>query len=255
MMTAHWPFLSFFQKNLEKSIENPVDLGNLFKKYDRKFQMYVVYCQNKPKSEFIVSEYIDSYFEVSSINKAKIIIFISLSQEIRLKLGFKLRLTDLLIKPIQRLTKYHILLEAILKYSQRAALKEEAEAISKAFHVMTVVPNQANDMMDIGRLQGFEGKITAQGKLLHRGPLTCLDNFSALADGQGGQHGGGSSSSAAPKMKLFTVFLFEQIMIFSETVGKTSSTYSNPVYVYKAHFQVRFVCRLVGLCLPVWVTR
>ena len=55
-------------KNLQKSIENPVELGNLFKKYDRKFQMYVVYCQNKPKSEFIVSEYIDSYFEVSCIS-------------------------------------------------------------------------------------------------------------------------------------------------------------------------------------------
>jgi triple functional domain protein len=45
-------------------LENPVELGNLFKRYDRKFQMYVVYCQNKPKSEFIVSEYIDNYFEV-----------------------------------------------------------------------------------------------------------------------------------------------------------------------------------------------
>ncbi len=33
---------------------------------------------------------------------------------------------------------------------------DEAEAIGKAFHVMTIVPNQANDMMDIGRLQGFE---------------------------------------------------------------------------------------------------
>ena len=33
---------------------------------------------------------------------------------------------------------------------------EEAAAIEQAFHVMTVVPNQANDMMDIGRLQGFE---------------------------------------------------------------------------------------------------
>ena len=29
-------------------------------------------------------------------------------------------------------------------------------AFLQAFHVMTVVPNQANDMMDIGRLQGFE---------------------------------------------------------------------------------------------------
>ncbi len=43
-----------------------MDLGNLFKKYDRKFQMYVVYCKNKPMSEFIVSEYIDTYFEVTT---------------------------------------------------------------------------------------------------------------------------------------------------------------------------------------------
>lgn len=27
--------------------------------------MYIVYCQNKPKSEHIVSEYIDTYFEVN----------------------------------------------------------------------------------------------------------------------------------------------------------------------------------------------
>ena len=80
--------------------------------------------------------------------------------------------------------RYHMLLEAILKHSQRAGLVDEANALeqvtgildiftkayltkvsfrvflkfsfSQAFHVMTVVPNQANDMMDIGRLQGFE---------------------------------------------------------------------------------------------------
>ena len=32
---------------------------------ERRLQMYVVYCQNKPKSEHIVSEYIETYFEVS----------------------------------------------------------------------------------------------------------------------------------------------------------------------------------------------
>lgn len=150
-----------------------------------------------------------------------------LLQEIRLKLGFKLRLTDLLIKPIQRLTKYHMLLEAIVKYSQRAGLSEEVEALSKAFNVMTVVPNQANDMMDIGRLQGFEGKITAQGKLLHRGPLNALDTFSPQEKGD----------KTPPKMKPFTCFLFEQIMIFSETVGKKTQ-FTSPVYRYKAHFLV-----------------
>ena len=129
----------YFSKYLGDCLNNPADLGAVFKKSERKFQMYVVYCQNKPKSEHIVSEYIDTYFE-----------------EIRLKHGFKLRLTDLLIKPIQRLTKYHMLLEAILKHSHRANLTQEVKSLELAFQVMTVVPNQANDMMDIGRLQGFE---------------------------------------------------------------------------------------------------
>ena len=77
-------------------------------------------------------------------------------QEIRLRKNFRLRLTDLLIKPIQRLTKYHMLLEAILKYSERAELTEEATAIKSAFRVMQTTPKAANEMMDVGRLQGFE---------------------------------------------------------------------------------------------------
>ena len=52
-----------------------------------------------------------------------------------------------------------MLLEAILKHSQRANLTDEVKSLELAFQVMTVVPNQANDMMDIGRLQGFEVNI------------------------------------------------------------------------------------------------
>lgn len=51
-------------KALERCNQYPEELGQLFKKYDRKLHMYVVYCQNKPVSEYIVSEYIDTYFEV-----------------------------------------------------------------------------------------------------------------------------------------------------------------------------------------------
>lgn len=71
----------------------------------------------------------------------------------------------------------------------------------------------------------FQGKITAQGKLLHRGPLNALDTFTPPQNGP-------------PKMKPFTCFLFEQIMIFSEMVGKKTQ-FTSPVYVYKAHFLVR----------------
>lgn len=38
--------------------------------------------------------------------------------------------------------------------------------LNKALQVMHVVPKACDDMMHVGRLQGFDGKITAQGKLL-----------------------------------------------------------------------------------------
>lgn len=49
---------------IEKCLEEPERLGILFKRYERRLSMYIVYCQNKPKSEYIVSEN-DSFFEVS----------------------------------------------------------------------------------------------------------------------------------------------------------------------------------------------
>ena len=58
-------FFSIFCKAIEKCLDHPEELGPLFKKYEMKLRMYVVYCKNKPMSEFIVSEYIDTYFEVS----------------------------------------------------------------------------------------------------------------------------------------------------------------------------------------------
>lgn len=38
---------------------------------ERRLHMYIVYCQNKPKSEHIVSEYIDTFFEVRSTIETK----------------------------------------------------------------------------------------------------------------------------------------------------------------------------------------
>lgn len=54
-----------FLVELERCLDEPQRLGPLFKRYERRLNMYVVYCQNKPRSEAIVSEYLDSYFEVS----------------------------------------------------------------------------------------------------------------------------------------------------------------------------------------------
>lgn len=133
----------------------PERIGLLFKCYERRLNMYIVYCQNKSKSEYLVSEYIDTYFE-----------------EVRQVLGHKLQLPDLLIKPVQRIMKYQLLLKDLLKYTEKANLINELEDLRKACHIMRVVPKAANDMMNVGRLQGFDGKIMAQGNFF------CLLTFS-----------------------------------------------------------------------------
>ncbi|CAG9857602.1 unnamed protein product [Phyllotreta striolata] len=197
----------FFLKSLERAVENPIDLATLFKRYERKLQMYVIYCKNKHVSEYIVSEHLDTYFE-----------------ELRVKLGHKLQLCDLLIKPVQRIMKYQLMLKDVLKYTERAGVEAEIEPLRAAYNIMVVVPKTANDMMDVGRLQGFEGKITAQGNLLMHGMLICSDLP-------------GQNPPLLGKNKELHVFFFEQTIIFSEVVGKKTQ-FTSPQYIYKAHLQV-----------------
>jgi hypothetical protein len=74
-MFVYVVFCSVFCKALERCVDHPEELGGLFKKYERKLHMYVVYCQNKPMSEFIVSEHIDTYFEVGYLKKIHLLSF------------------------------------------------------------------------------------------------------------------------------------------------------------------------------------
>ncbi|XP_078619950.1 kalirin-like isoform X2 [Branchiostoma floridae x Branchiostoma japonicum] len=192
-----------FSGELEKCADSPDRVANLFLRYERRLHMYVVYCQNKPKSEHIVSEYIDTYFE-----------------EMRTKLGHKLSLQDLLIKPVQRIMKYQLLLKDLLKHTQKAGL--DSSELEAAVNVMCVVPKRCNDMMNIGRLQGFDGNINAQGKLLLHDPMIVSDNSSLLQW----------------KGKERRVFLFEQIVIFSEPLDHKKGL-SNPGYLYKGCIKVK----------------
>lgn len=193
-----------FLKALERCVERPGDLGILFRRYERKFHMYVIYCQNKPRSEYIVSEYMDTYFE-----------------ELRKVLGYKHQITDVLIQPIQRIMRYQLLLKEISKLTEQIGDVEDVNLIQKALHVMTVVPKDANDMMNVGRLQGYDGKITAQGKLLKYGSLHC--------------HEGAAANHA--RAKEHVVFLFEQSVIISEALPRRSP-FVNPGYLYKSHIQI-----------------
>jgi len=64
--------------------------------------------------------------------------------------------------------KYQLMLKDILKYSERANVTDdELNALKAAFHIMQVVPKSANDMMDVGRLQGFEVSVEMKLPIFH----------------------------------------------------------------------------------------
>ncbi|XP_029012374.1 rho guanine nucleotide exchange factor 25 isoform X2 [Betta splendens] len=192
----------YFLGELEKCLAEPERLAQLFIKHERRLHMYVVYCQNKPKSEHIVSEYIETYFE-----------------ELRQQLRHRLQLNDLLIKPVQRIMKYQLLLKDFLKYYTKAGM--DTEDLEKAVEVMCFVPKRCNDMMNVGRLQGFEGKITAQGKLLQQDTFTVTEQDSGFLS----------------RAKERRVFLFEQLVIFSEPIDRKKG-FSLPGYTFKNSIKV-----------------
>ncbi|XP_032301769.1 kalirin isoform X4 [Coturnix japonica] len=192
----------FFLAELEKCLQEHDRLAQLFIKHERRLHMYVVYCQNKPRSEYIVAEY-EAYFE-----------------EVQQEINQRLTISDFLIKPIQRITKYQLLLKDFLRYSEKAGL--ECSEIEKAVELMCLVPKRCNDMMNLGRLQGFEGKLTAQGKLLQQ------DTFYVTEQDSGVQ--------SRPKERR--VFLFEQIVIFSELLRKGSLT---PGYMFKKSIKMNYL--------------
>uniref|UniRef100_A0A3B3HQ52 Uncharacterized protein n=2 Tax=Oryzias latipes TaxID=8090 RepID=A0A3B3HQ52_ORYLA len=192
----------FFLVELERCIQNHDLLADLFIRHERRLHMYVVYCQNKPKSEFIVIEY-ETFFE-----------------EIQHEISCRMSISDYLIKPIQRITKYQLLLKDFFKYTTKAGL--DTEEIEKAVELMSLVPKRCNDMMNLGRLQGYEGKLTSQGKLLQQETFCVWE-----------QDGGVLSRS-----KERRVFLFEQIIIFSELLRKGSN---NPGYQFKNSIKVSYL--------------
>uniref|UniRef100_H3CM71 Uncharacterized protein n=1 Tax=Tetraodon nigroviridis TaxID=99883 RepID=H3CM71_TETNG len=192
----------FFLVELERCLQNHDLLADLFIRHERRLHMYVVYCQNKPRSEFLVIEY-EKFFE-----------------EIQHEISCRMSVSDYLIKPIQRITKYQLLLKDFLKYTSKAGL--DCEEIEKALELMSLVPKRCNDMMNLGRLQGYEGKLTSQGKLLQQETFCVWE-----------QDGGVLSRS-----KERRVFLFEQIVIFSELLRKGSS---NPGYQFKNSIKVSYL--------------
>ncbi|XP_072897329.1 guanine nucleotide exchange factor DBS isoform X2 [Hemitrygon akajei] len=139
-----------FLKELENCVENPELVGTCFLKRKEELQIYEKYCQNKPRSEALWRQCGDCQF----------------FQECQQKLDHKLSLDAYLLKPVQRITKYQLLLKEMLKCSKNS---EGTAELEEALETMISIIKSVNDSMHQIAITGFEGNLNDLGKLLMQG--------------------------------------------------------------------------------------
>lgn len=137
---------SYFLESLKSCIQDPVQLAKVIKDRSRKLGMYVVYSQNKPLSEHILSEHSAYFNEIRLKLKQKLTVSQSRQFSIprlirsssRSFASLLLQLPDLLIKPVQRITKYELLFKNIYIHTERAGLTNELPILHDALAVIKV---------------------------------------------------------------------------------------------------------------------
>ncbi|XP_034729069.1 triple functional domain protein isoform X5 [Etheostoma cragini] len=183
---------NIFLKELDKYEQLPEDVGHCFVTWADKFQMYVNYCKNKPDSTQLILEHAGHYFD-----------------EIQQRHRLANSISSYLIKPVQRITKYQLLLKELL-----TCCEEGKGEIKDGLEVMLSVPKRANDAMHLSMLDGFDGNIDSQGELILQESFQVWDPKTLIRKGRD-RH----------------LFLFEMSLVLSKEV-KDSNGRSK--YLYKS---------------------
>ncbi|XP_061670326.1 triple functional domain protein-like isoform X3 [Syngnathoides biaculeatus] len=153
---------NIFLKDLQKHEHVPEEIGHCFVKWADKFQMYVDYCMNNADSTQLILDHAVDYFD-------KIQQIHDLEQPI----------LSYLIMPVQRITKYQLLLKELLSSSDEGKVKD-------ALDVMLSIPKRANDAMHLSMLEGFAENVESQGDLIFQETIEVWDSKWLFHRGQTG---------------------------------------------------------------------
>uniref|UniRef100_A0A6I8P5N0 MCF.2 cell line derived transforming sequence like n=1 Tax=Ornithorhynchus anatinus TaxID=9258 RepID=A0A6I8P5N0_ORNAN len=196
-----------FLRELENYIDYPELVGRCFLERMEDFQIYEKYCQNKPRSESLWRQWSDSAF----------------FQECQRKLDHKLSLDSYLLKPVQRITKYQLLLKEMLKYSKNCDGSEDLqEALTSILGILKAV----NDSMHLIAITGYDGNLNELGKLLMQG------SFSVWTDHKKGHAKVKDLARFKPMQRH--LFLHEKAVLFCKKREENGEGYEKaPSYSYK----------------------
>ncbi|XP_041440175.1 guanine nucleotide exchange factor DBS isoform X2 [Xenopus laevis] len=204
-----------FLRELEYYRDYPELVGRCFLERMEDFQIYEKYCQNKPRSESLWRQCSDAAF----------------FQDCQRKLDHKLSLDSYLLKPVQRITKYQLLLKEMLKYSKNC---EGAEDLQEALASILGILKAVNDSMHQIAITGYEGNLNELGKLLMQG------SFNVWTEHKKGHSKVKDLARFKPMQRH--LFLHEKAVLFCKKRDETGEGYEKaPSYSYKHSLNMMFV--------------
>ncbi|CAH2244713.1 jg7641 [Pararge aegeria aegeria] len=195
-----------FLKDLERSISATELVALCFvEKRETFFRLYSYYCQNIPRSERLRETLVDTH------------LFLQACQQ---RLGHKLPLAAYLLKPVQRITKYQLLLKDLLRYSECGSM---STGLQQALDCMLVVLKCVNDSMHQIAITGVPVDLNQQGELL------LQSSFMVVSENK-------RDLRLRIRPRRRHIFLYEKAMLFCKSATKNS--HNKATYHFKHDLQM-----------------
>ncbi|XP_064335087.1 pleckstrin homology domain-containing family G member 4B isoform X1 [Camelus dromedarius] len=186
-----------FLQELERCRHCPLDVGRGFLRHEEQFGLYALYSKNKPRSDALLCTHGNAFFK----DKQR-------------ELGDRMDLASYLLKPVQRLGKYALLLRDLVKEASHCPTREqELGELRAAEDVVCFQLRHGNDLLAMDALRGCDVDLREQGR------LRCQDEFLVCC---------------GRKKYLRRVFLFEDLILFSKTQRAAGG---GAVYLYTQSFK------------------
>uniref|UniRef100_A0A674E662 Quattro n=1 Tax=Salmo trutta TaxID=8032 RepID=A0A674E662_SALTR len=207
-----------FLKELEGCLREPFRVGRCFLRHRESFGLYALFSKNKPQSDSLLINYGHDFFKQK-----------------QLQLGDKMDLSSYLLKPVQRISKYSLLLQDMVRECGPHRSREEAE-VQHALEVIQFQLRHGNNLLAMDDIQDCDVNLKEQGQLIRQ------DEFLV----------------SFRKKKCFRhIFLFQDLVLFSKT---KRTDVGNDTYVYKQSFKTSDIGMThnsgdSGLCFEIWFRR
>ncbi|XP_073461947.1 puratrophin-1 isoform X2 [Aquarana catesbeiana] len=185
----------YFLKELESCCNHPLRVSHCFLRHKDQFGMYALYSKNKPRSDLLLASHGNIFFKYK-----------------QRQLGDKMDLASYLLKPIQRMSKYALLLKDLIKECGEAQ-EQEFVYLRAAEEMVRFQLRHGNDLLAMDAIRDCDVNLKEQGQLVRQDEFTVW-----LGRKKCQRH----------------VFLFEDLILFSKPKRIEGGL---DVYIYKRSFK------------------